>query len=139
MIRGSCLCGKIKFEAEERPGKIFNCYCSICRKSHGAAFATQVFVKGETLRILKGEEFLKEYFSGRGYRAFCSNCGSRLMNYAKDKSLYLSVALSSIDSGFEGRPVADVKRRKGLDKFRAPIACQRHDAQKKNAETPNDP
>jgi len=108
MIRGSCLCGNIEFEVEERPGKIFNCHCSICRRSHGAAYATQVFAKGETLQILKGEEYLKEYFSGRGYRAFCSNCGSRLMNYAEDKSLYLSVALANIVSDFHGGPVAHV-------------------------------
>ena len=108
MIKGSCLCGNVEFEVEERPGKIFNCHCSICRKAHGAAFATQVFAMGETLKIIKGDEFLKDYNSGRGYRAFCSNCGSRLMNYAEDKSLYLSVALSSIDSDFNGRPVAHV-------------------------------
>jgi len=108
MIKGSCLCGNIEYEVEEQPGKIFNCYCSICRRSHGAAFATQVFARGETLKILKGEEYLKEYFSGRGYRAFCSNCGSRLMNYAKDKSRYLSVARASITSDFDGKPVAHV-------------------------------
>ncbi len=31
-----------------------------------------------------------------------------MMNYAEDKSVYLSVALSSIDSAFDGKPVAHV-------------------------------
>ncbi len=109
MIKGSCLCGFIEYEVEEIPGSIYNCHCSQCRKSHGAAFATQVFAKGETLRFVKGEGYLKEYrqFPGQGgIRAFCAHCGSRLMNYFPDKNIYLSVALSSINSDFDGTPVA---------------------------------
>jgi hypothetical protein len=106
MITGSCLCGGIKYEVEEIPGRIYNCHCSQCRKAHGAAFATQSLAIGKTLRILKGEELLKEYTGHGGVRAFCSNCGSRLMNYTPDKSLYLSVALSSIDSQHVLKPVA---------------------------------
>lgn len=109
MITGSCLCGAIAFEVEEIPGKVFNCHCSQCRKSHGAAFATQVFAKGESLRFIKGEEHLKEYRQFQeqgGVRAFCAHCGSRLMNYFPDKSIYLSVALACIDSTFKGEPIA---------------------------------
>ena len=106
LIKGSCLCGGIEYEVEPIPQKIYNCHCSQCRKSHGAAFATQALAKGETLKFLKGEELLKEYTGHGGVRAFCSNCGSRLMNYAPDKSLYLSVALSSVDSAYNGKPIA---------------------------------
>ncbi len=106
MIRGSCLCGVIAYEVAPLTGKIFNCHCSQCRKSHGAAFATQAFADGKTLKLLKGEEFLKEYSGHGGVRAFCSVCGSRLMNYALDKSLYLSVALSCVDGDEDGKPYA---------------------------------
>lgn len=71
-------------------------------------YSTQVFAKGDTLRILKGEDHLKEHFSGRGYRAFCPNCGSRLMNDAEDKSLSPGVAHSSIDSDFDARPIVQI-------------------------------
>ena len=106
MIRGSCLCGAIEYEVEVIPGKIYNCHCSQCRKAHGAAFATQAFAKGETLKFIKGEAYLSEYKEGFCIRAFCSKCGFRLMNYAPDKNLYLSVALSSVDSDFDGAPIA---------------------------------
>ena len=109
MIKGSCLCGAIEYEVEEIPGKVYNCHCSQCRKSHGAAFSTQAFAKGATLRFIKGKEHLKEYRQfpeHGGIRAFCSTCGSRLMNYLPDKNIYLSVALSSIDSDFNAGPVA---------------------------------
>lgn len=106
MVKGSCLCGQIEFEVELIPGMIFNCHCSQCRKSHGAAFATQAFAKGNTLKFTKGEELIKEYSGHGGVRAFCSQCGSRLMNYAPDKSQYLSIALSNIDTPTEAKPIA---------------------------------
>ncbi len=61
MVNGSCLCGAVEYEVELIPGKVCNCHGSLCRKSHGAAFATQAFAKAETLRFLKGEELLSEY------------------------------------------------------------------------------
>ena len=106
MVKGSCLCGEIEYEVELVDGKVFNCHCSQCRKSHGAAFATQAFAKGETLKFSKGEELLGEYKGSKGIRAFCKNCGSRLMNYAPDKDMYLSVALSCVDSEVIDGPVA---------------------------------
>lgn len=98
MLKGSCLCGAVAFEVEALPGKVFNCHCSQCRKSHGAAFATQAFARGETLRFIRGEDDLTAYTGHGGVRVFCRHCGSRLMNHAPNKGLYLSVALSCIDN-----------------------------------------
>lgn len=108
MVKGSCLCGEIEYEAELIKDKIFNCHCTQCRKSHGSAFATQAFAIGESLKFLKGEKFIGEYKGGHCIRAFCKNCGSRLMNYAPDKNNYLSIALSTLDSNFKSGPVAHV-------------------------------
>lgn len=106
MLTGSCLSGAVGFEVEEIPSKVFNCHCTQCRKSHGAAFATQAFADGSTLKFVKGEDKVKEYSGHGGVRAFCSECGSRLMNYAPDKNLYLSVAMSSLDNDYQAKPVA---------------------------------
>ncbi|MCJ8346948.1 GFA family protein [bacterium] len=94
---GSCLCKKIKFEFDECDKVAMNCHCSLCRKSHGSAFATQLFSKKNSLVILRGKQYFKEYESIGGLRCFCSECGSRLMNYAKDNGSYMSVALSAVD------------------------------------------
>ncbi len=103
---GKCLCGKIEFEAQEIPGMVFNCHCSRCRISHGADYATQAFAVRDSLRFIKGKEYLKEYESTGGIRTFCLNCGSRLMNYAKDGGDYLSIAIAGLDSTYQGKAVA---------------------------------
>lgn len=105
-MTGQCLCGEIEFIAQETPEIIFICYCSMCRISHGSDYATQVFAVRSSLVFSKGKEKLKEYESVGGIRAFCSNCGSRLMNYAKDGGDYLSVAIACLDGTYEGKAVA---------------------------------
>ncbi|OIQ20040.1 MAG: hypothetical protein BM556_06010 [Bacteriovorax sp. MedPE-SWde] len=108
ILKGKCLCEKISFEAEDIPGVVFNCHCSRCRKSHGTAFATQVFAQRKTLKFIKGEELLSEYDGeSGGLRTFCSSCGSRLMNYSKDTMDYLSICVSALDPEFNLKPTAD--------------------------------
>lgn len=108
MVKGSCLCGEIQYQVELIPEQVYSCHCSRCQRSHGAAFATLALAVGETLSFIKGKDKLVDYFSGGGYRAFCSVCGSRLMNYAEDKSQYLSVAVGCLENSDDIRPVANL-------------------------------
>lgn len=109
MIQGSCLCGKVHYEVELLPNKVFNCHCSYCRKAHGADYVTVTLAKGDTLKITQGAEHFKEFQNEiGGFRAFCSNCGTRLMNYAPDKALFLSVVVATIDTPMEIKPLAHV-------------------------------
>lgn len=107
MISGSCLCGQIEFQAEPIGDLIFNCHCTMCQRSHGAAFATQAFVDAKSLTFLKGKELITEYQSTVGIRVFCSACGSRLMNYSRDKTSYASVAVASTKEKNVLKPKAD--------------------------------
>lgn len=106
MIQGNCLCGEIRFEAIEIPGMVFNCHCSRCRQAHGAAFATQVICDKGSLRFLAGQERLSQYVVGNIVRAFCGNCGSRLMNYTVGPE-YLSIAVSAIKDSEKFTPVGE--------------------------------
>ena len=115
MVTGRCLCEAIQYQVKLIPNQVYSCHCSICQKSHGSAFATLALADGKTLKFLQGQEYLTDYFSGGGYRAFCQKCGSRLMNYAKDKTQYLSVMVSSLDSKENIQPVANVCIESKLD------------------------
>ena len=109
MAKGSCLCGNIEYEVELLPEKTYNCHCSYCRKAHGSAFVTMTLAKGDTLKITKGQDSLREHLNDiGGYRAFCGNCGTRLMNYAPDKTQYLAIALSTVDTPVDFIPAAHV-------------------------------
>ncbi len=77
MVRGSCLCGDVVYELEGEFQHMSHCHCSMCRKSHGTAFATYVASPARGLRWICGEDRIARYESSPGFgRAFCSTCGS---------------------------------------------------------------
>ena len=58
-IRGSCLCGAVRYEVRGEAISTFHCHCEICRKQHGAAFATYIELPPGALRVTAGESVQK--------------------------------------------------------------------------------
>jgi hypothetical protein len=80
-ITGSCLCGTVCYEITGALQLIGHCHCSICRKSHGAAFATWGIVDPDQFRWTAGESSVQGYESSPGnQRCFCKRCGSPLVS-----------------------------------------------------------
>ena len=78
MNRGSCLCGAVQFEAGPFDSMV-HCHCSMCRKHHGAMFATFLGGKADAFRWISGEDQVATYQSSpNGIRPFCRTCGSVL-------------------------------------------------------------
>jgi hypothetical protein len=62
---------------------------------------------GSTLGITDEKRRLKEHQKDiGGFRAFCPDCGTRLFSYAPDKNVYSSIALSTVDTPVQYKPVA---------------------------------
>jgi hypothetical protein len=109
MIRGSCLCGRIEYRISKAPQIVEHCHCSMCRKSHGAAFATDCFVMREDFEWVSGEEELARYESSPGtYRCFCRVCGSRMVMEPKELPQAIVVYLGPMDDDPVSRPGAHI-------------------------------
>jgi hypothetical protein len=79
MLTGSCLCGRLAYEADAGLDGIVHCHCHTCRKTHGAAFSSIASVPREAFRWVRGEEVRKSFESSPGkFRHFCSECGSHV-------------------------------------------------------------
>ena len=77
MIKGSCLCGTVHWEIEPPLERLTHCHCSMCRKTHGAAFGTYATVPRERFALTAGADALRRYGSSPALeRSFCSVCGS---------------------------------------------------------------
>jgi hypothetical protein len=77
MLKGSCLCGGIRFEIAGTLGGIVQCHCSLCRKSSGTGSIATILVAAEKLSWLSGESLIRTFERPSGYgTAFCSICGS---------------------------------------------------------------
>ena len=79
MLRGSCLCGGVRYEYEGELGTAGYCHCEDCRRISGSAFGVSVRAVAERFRIVAGSPraFTKTSDSGRPVtRFFCPDCGS---------------------------------------------------------------
>ena len=77
MTTGACLCGALRYEVEGPLPTLMHCHCSMCRKHHGAPFATFVEARAHDFRWLQGEASALEYPSSAArVRRFCEVCGS---------------------------------------------------------------
>lgn len=77
-IRGSCLCGGVRFEITGAPLWMSRCHCSRCRKSGGG---TTVAVRARDFRFVQGAELVARYQPPPPYtlvRCFCRVCGTPL-------------------------------------------------------------
>ena len=101
---GSCLCGDVRYELLSEPKAVSHCYCSQCRKGHGAAFASYGSVPRSAFTLLSGAEDLKAYRSSESVsREFCMQCGSTLFWSCSqgDRAGWISVALGTLDTPFK--------------------------------------
>ena len=98
MIRGSCLCKRVRFEIHGKPGRASHCHCSMCRKATGAVFGTYADVRIENLKIVSGAELIMRYRSSPGVeRTFCARCGSTLQYISEKNPGVVEVALGTLD------------------------------------------
>ena len=77
-MKGSCLCGAVKFEVEGDFDRFFLCHCSYCRKDTGSAHAANLFTKSALLTWLSGNDLVQTYLhpGTRHIRSFCSICSA---------------------------------------------------------------
>lgn len=81
-IRGSCLCGSVRFEIDAPAGPFEICHCNRCRKVSGSIGMPTIGVLSKNYRFLSGDECITSYdapllYGEPAYRTmFCSKCGS---------------------------------------------------------------
>ncbi|HVS25433.1 MAG TPA: GFA family protein [Gammaproteobacteria bacterium] len=77
MTHGTCLCGALQYEFTQPLAMMMHCHCSMCRKHHGASFATFVGAPLSAFRWIAGEDAAARYKSSeQGVRSYCRRCGS---------------------------------------------------------------
>ena len=79
-LNGSCLCGAVTFEVENKFELFQLCHCIQCQKTTGSAHASNLFADAESMTWLSGQELVARYdVEGRRIsNAFCTQCGSRV-------------------------------------------------------------
>ncbi|MES2902192.1 MAG: GFA family protein [Pseudomonadota bacterium] len=109
MYEGSCLCGAVRYEIRGQVQRTSNCWCTMCQKQHGAAFAPYANVASSALHILQGLDAIRRYASSPEVeRAFCKLCGSNLTWQSLGHPDRIAVALGTFDTPYEGKVTHDL-------------------------------
>ncbi|MDE4132361.1 GFA family protein [Phaeobacter sp. QD34_3] len=93
MIKGSCLCGDIRFETAAAPKGASMCHCGQCRKQSGGIWAS-AYVPEAELAITGSVSWFQA--SPDAKRGFCARCGSFLFWKAYDEDT-ISFALGAVE------------------------------------------
>ena len=101
MIKGSCLCGGIRYEYDGEIEEISICHCSQCRKAQGSAFAAVSPLAADRFRLVSGAHLLKEFRSSPDkVRVFCANCGSPIYSAKDDRPEVKRLRLGTVETPF---------------------------------------
>ena len=100
MLRGSCACGRVRYEIRgELAGPVGHCHCWQCRKHSGSSFGTTAPVKTSEFHVVEGAELLSSWESSPGvHRFFAGCCGSPIYKRRDDFPGLLGFRLGTLDS-----------------------------------------
>ncbi|UAX00020.1 GFA family protein [Halopseudomonas nanhaiensis] len=108
MLTGSCLCGAVKYRIDAPISSLTHCHCSMCRKAHGAAFASYVGVPLDAFHVTEGKDAVAAFHSSETVtRTFCRHCGANLQ-FVDSRETELGVAAGTLDSALGVPPQAHI-------------------------------
>lgn len=109
MIKGSCLCGNVRYEIHGSPQAMYYCHCSMCRKATGSAFATNMLVSENDFVFKSGHAAIKAFQSSPSeHRYFCPDCGSPIYSRAEARKGLISVRCGTLDDDPSTRPAEHI-------------------------------
>jgi hypothetical protein len=105
VLKGSCLCGGVRYEVSGRIGPIVLCHCGMCRKAQGGAFAANAPVRRSYFRLVAGAELLTSYESSpQKWRCFCRVRGSPVYSHRTSVTDIVRIRLGLVEGDPGRRP-----------------------------------
>ncbi|MCH2157695.1 MAG: GFA family protein [Oleiphilaceae bacterium] len=105
MIKGSCLCQKVKYEYNEQINEVAICHCNQCKRAQGTPFVTNAPINTKSFAFTQGTELVKEFFSSPNKRrVFCGNCGSPFFSQRTNMPEVIRLRLGTVTEGHIPEP-----------------------------------
>ena len=100
-LKGSCLCGAVRYELDAPEVPDGSCRCPVCREANVLAFIGNEGVARSHFRWTAGEAGLSAFDIAPGVRSrFCATCSSRLVEELL-VSRRIAVRVATLDREFD--------------------------------------
>jgi hypothetical protein len=109
-LKGSCLCGRVKYSISTELQTFYFCHCEQCRKITGSAFASNILAKPAEIQWLSGGENINrfDYPGDRSFtKVFCKVCGSGLP-FHNESGTHIFIPAGSLDGDPNIRPEKNI-------------------------------
>jgi len=103
-VRGSCFCGEVRFTVTMPSLFCVHCHCSMCRRTHGAAFVTWFSVPSDQLALETPDALVRRASSDHGARSACGRCGTPLFFESTHRPDQVDVVLSNMHGPIDREP-----------------------------------
>ena len=107
MLRGSCLCGQVKYSVEDAFDYALNCHCSNCRRATGSAFKAFAGIERARLTLTCGADNLLIFGQEDTHDARCAKCGSLLYSLVREGAFF-HVTLGTLTDAPSIQPSAHI-------------------------------
>jgi hypothetical protein len=110
ILKGSCLCGALKYEVAGEAQFFYHCHCSRCRKATGTGHASNIFLQPAVLKWLLGQQHIRAFKVPSAVRftnQFCGMCGGGLPRQPQDTDTVFKPT-GSLDDESPIRPQARI-------------------------------
>ena len=99
-ISGGCLCGAVRYTANENPMVTRACWCKLCQTlASGNATINLAFPVGSVSITGKMHDYASVAESGnRMHRRFCPECGVHLFSEAEERPTIIVVRAGTLDN-----------------------------------------
>jgi hypothetical protein len=106
-LRGSCLCGGVRFNCSPPHVRFNYCHCASCRKATGSSHAANILIPTAQFHWQEGEALVSRFTEARAnpgfQRWFCSRCGGPVPRLIGTEA-FMVVPAGLVDSPLSIRP-----------------------------------
>ena len=100
-LKGSCLCGAVRFSVSQPVTELRACHCVHCQKTSGAAGSVNAVLPASAFKITRGtpKRYAAKADSGRTLmRYFCGDCGSPIYSHRETTPETVVVRAGAFDN-----------------------------------------
>ena len=107
-MKGKCLCGRVEFILNGNLPNLYQCHCSLCKKTTGTSSCSAIVIDANKIEWVKGKENINSFTKKNGFRTdFCKTCGSPVPN-KMNVGNYIWVPAGILENPIKGRVTAHI-------------------------------